>query len=67
MECHVESGMEEALELADDDIAVERAAHQLMLQYGSRAAEVARGQARIAEDDNAERVWLKIADAIDRE
>jgi Trp operon repressor len=56
--------METTLDV-DDDIA--QAAHQLIVQYGARAAEVARGHARIAEDDDEERAWLDIAEIIDRE
>jgi hypothetical protein len=57
--------MEELLEVDDD--TVEAAAHRLMVQYGSRAAEVARGHARIAEDVDDERVWLEIAEVIDHD
>jgi hypothetical protein len=57
--------MEDTLETVGDDIAA--AAHRLIIQYGSRAADVARGHARIAEDVDDERVWLDIAEAIDRD
>ena len=53
------------LEVKDDD-AIKAVARQLIVQYGSRAAEFARGHARIAEDADDERVWLNIAEAIDR-
>jgi hypothetical protein len=67
-ECPVETGMEMKLETVDDhDLAVQQAAHQLIIQYGAMAAEVARGHARIAEDDDDERAWLDIAEVIDRE
>ena len=59
--------MEELLEVVDDLDAIEAAEHRLIIQYGPRAAEVARGHARIAEDVNDERMWLDIAEAIDRD
>jgi hypothetical protein len=58
--------MDELLEV-DDDGAIKAAAHRLIVQYGPRAAEVARGHARIAEDADDARVWLDIAEAIDRD
>jgi hypothetical protein len=59
------AGMDDLLEV--DDGTVEAAAHRLIVQYGSRAAEVARGHARIAEDVDDERVWLDIAEVIDHD
>lgn len=50
-----------------DDLAVQQAAHQLFIRYGSRAAEVARCHARIAEDDADEQRWLDIAKRITRD
>lgn len=58
---------EMTLDVVVDDIAVQQAAHQLIIQYGSRAADVARGRARIAVDADDERAWLDIAEAIDRD
>ena len=66
----VERPVQQAWRIAkvvDDLDAIEAAAHQLMVQYGSRAADVARGHARIAEDADDERVWLDIAEAINRD
>jgi hypothetical protein len=59
--------MEDTIEVDSDDVGIQRVARQLMLQYGSRAAEFARGQARIAEDVDAEQTWLKVAEAVDRD
>ena len=50
-----------------DDIAVQRAGHQLVVQYGTRAAEIARGRARIADTVDDEQAWLDIAEAIARD
>jgi len=54
-------------DLIDDDIDVQHAGHQLIVRYGSRAAEIARARARIATNLHDEQAWLDIAEAIARD
>jgi len=56
------------LDLAyDDDFDVQHAGHQLIVRYGSRAAEIARARARIATNVHDQQAWLDIAEAIARD
>jgi hypothetical protein len=64
----VGADMEETLlRVIDDDIDVPHAGHRLIIQYGTRAAEIARSRARTAADVNDEQPWLDIAEAVARD